>query len=92
MDSCANYVHSSEKPTALVGVKDLIVVDSDDSVLIAKKTKSQEVKQVVEYLRNQKRSEHLHHRNVYIPSGSYDSIKNGSRYQVKELVVKSCAS
>lgn len=88
VDSVDNYVHSNEKLTALIGVKDLIVVDSDDSLLIADKSKSQEVKQAVEFLTKNGRTEHLHHRNVHRPWGSYDSIKNGLRYQVKELVVK----
>lgn len=87
-DTQNTYVHSNEKLTALIGVSDLIVVDSDDSLLIADKSKSQEVKQAVEFLNNNKRTEHLHHRNVHRPWGCYDSIKSGSRYQVKELVVK----
>lgn len=88
LDSQNTYVHSNEKLAVLIGVEDLIVVDSDDALLIADKSKSQQVKRVVEFLEQNCRTEHLHHRNVHRPWGCYDSIKSGVRYQVKELVVK----
>lgn len=82
------FVHSKEKLTAVVGIEDLLVVDTDDSLLIIDKKQSQEVKTIVAQLEQQSRSERLHHRNVHRPWGSFDSIKSGERYQVKQLSVK----
>lgn len=91
-DSSGCLVHSHEKLTAIVGVNDLLIVDTDDSLLIVDKKASQGVKQVVELLQQQGRKERLHHRIVHRPWGSYDAIKNGERYQVKQLLVKPGAS
>ncbi|BDX07714.1 mannose-1-phosphate guanylyltransferase/mannose-6-phosphate isomerase [Planctobacterium marinum] len=86
------FIHSKEKLTAVVGIDDLLVVDTDDSLLIIDKKQSQEVKTIVAQLEQQSRSERLHHRSVHRPWGSFDSIKSGERYQVKQLSVKPGAS
>lgn len=91
-DATGCLVHSNEKLTAIVGVQDLLVIDTDDSLLVVDKKASQNVKNVVEHLQKNARKERLHHRVVHRPWGSYDSIKNGDRYQVKQLLVKPGAS
>ena len=73
---------------ATLGVDDLVVVDTPDATLIARRDRVQDVKRVVEALQSAGRSEHLAHRKVYRPWGHYDSIGNGERFQVKRIVVR----
>lgn len=72
---------------ATLGVDDLVVIDTPDATLIARKDRVQDVKRVVDALQQAGRSEHLAHRKVYRPWGHYDSIGNGPRFQVKRIVV-----
>lgn len=71
-----------------VGVKDLVVVQTKDAVLIADRHAVQDVKKVVEKIKADGRHEHHMHREVYRPWGKYDSIDAGERYQVKRITVK----
>lgn len=64
-----------------VGVKDLVVVQTKDAVLIADRNAVQDVKKVVEQIKADGRHEHHIHREVYRPWGKYDSIDAGERYQ-----------
>lgn len=73
---------------ATLGVEELVVVDTADATLVARKDRVQDVKKVVDLLKNAGRTEHLVHRKVYRPWGSYDSIAVGERFQVKRIVVK----
>src|SRR5690606_40801091 len=73
---------------ALVGLDDVIVVQTDDAVLVGKAGRMQEVKDVVARLKAEGRSEASWHRKVYRPWGAYDSIDNGVRFQVKRITVK----
>lgn len=77
---------------AAIGVDDLVVVDTSDALLIAKKDRVQDVKKIVDLIKVGKRSEHLIHRKVYRPWGSYEGIGYGERYQVKRIIVKPGAS
>ncbi|WP_422381561.1 mannose-1-phosphate guanylyltransferase/mannose-6-phosphate isomerase [Marinicellulosiphila megalodicopiae] len=81
-------VMSEDKLVATVGVDNLVIINTKDSVLVAHKDKAQEVKAIVEQLKAQNRPEVDLHREVYRPWGSYDSIDNGERYQVKRISVK----
>ncbi|MDN0084254.1 mannose-1-phosphate guanylyltransferase/mannose-6-phosphate isomerase [Crenobacter sp. SG2305] len=82
------YLHSADgRVVAAVGVEDLIVVDTDDAVLVAHKDRVQDVKKVVEQLKADNRPEANQHRVVYRPWGCYDSIDSGERYQVKRITV-----
>ncbi|MFC3153294.1 mannose-1-phosphate guanylyltransferase/mannose-6-phosphate isomerase [Litoribrevibacter euphylliae] len=83
-----SLLHSSSRLIATVGVKDLVVIESSDAVLIADKSEVQNVKAIVDQLKKEKRSEFNFHRHVYRPWGIYDSIGNGHRYQVKSITVK----
>ncbi|SDK79406.1 mannose-1-phosphate guanylyltransferase (GDP) /mannose-6-phosphate isomerase, type 2 [Microbulbifer yueqingensis] len=81
-------VRADGRLVSLLGVRDLIVVDTDDAVLIADKGRVQEVKKLVGRLQERGRGEARAHRKVYRPWGYYDSIDAGPRFQVKRIVVK----
>jgi mannose-1-phosphate guanylyltransferase/mannose-6-phosphate isomerase len=83
---------SRSRLVAAVGLKDTIVVETPDAVLVAHKDHAQKVKDVVAYLKEQSRNEHLDHRRVYRPWGTYEGVDAGERFQVKRLVVKAGAS
>jgi mannose-1-phosphate guanylyltransferase / mannose-6-phosphate isomerase len=85
-------VHASSRLVSLVGVSDLIVVETPDAVLVADKTRSQDVKHIVNQLQATKRDEHTLHRKVHRPWGWYDSIDDGHRFKVKRIQVKPKAS
>ncbi|GGA81157.1 mannose-1-phosphate guanylyltransferase 1 [Neiella marina] len=87
-ESNNTYVNSEEKLVAVVGLDNIIVVETKDAVLVADQNRVQDVKSIVNELKSQGRSEYLHHRYVYRPWGKYDSIDNGSRHQVKRITVK----
>jgi mannose-1-phosphate guanylyltransferase / mannose-6-phosphate isomerase len=71
-----------------VGMKDYIVVETKDAVLVAPKDRVQDVKDLVAKIKSSGRPESSLHREVFRPWGSYDSIDNGERFQVKRLSVK----
>ncbi len=85
-------VQSQHRLVALLGVENLIVVETADAVLIAQQEAAQEVKRVVEDLQQRQRPEAHSHRQVYRPWGAYDSIDQGHRFQVKRITVKPGAS
>jgi mannose-1-phosphate guanylyltransferase/mannose-6-phosphate isomerase len=85
-------VHASSRLVSLVGVSDLVVVETADAVLVASKAHSQDVKHIVSQLSAQKREEHSLHRKVHRPWGWYDSIDEGGRFKVKRIQVKPKAS
>ncbi len=87
IDSHGSYVHA-RRLVALVGVEDLVVVDTDDAVLVARKDRVQDVKHVVARLKDEQRSQAALHREVHRPWGSYDSVDVGARFQVKRIKVK----
>lgn len=91
-DSRNSLVHANSRLVALVGVKDLIVVETPDAVLVADRTRSQEVKYIVDKLNQESREERNLHRKVHRPWGWYDSIDEGSRFKVKRIMVKPGAS
>jgi len=82
------YIYSESRLVATVGLRDHVVVETKDAVLVAPKERVQEVKKLVARLKAEGRDEHSLHREVFRPWGSYDSIDNGERFQVKRLVVR----
>jgi mannose-1-phosphate guanylyltransferase/mannose-6-phosphate isomerase len=82
------YVHSTSRLVAAVGMDDHIIVETKDAILVAPKDRVQDVKNLVGMLKKSGRSESALHREVFRPWGSYDSIDNGERFQVKRLSVK----
>lgn len=83
-----NYVFAESSLVSLVGVSNLVVVQTKDAVLVVKQDNVQDVKKIVEELKNTGRGEYKVHREVYRPWGKFDSIDSGSRYQVKHITVK----
>ncbi|MFZ5558115.1 MAG: mannose-1-phosphate guanylyltransferase/mannose-6-phosphate isomerase [Pseudomonadota bacterium] len=81
------YIFSERRLVAALGVKDLVIVETADAVLVAHREEAQRVRQLVEDLRNGHRNEHLIHTRVYRPWGSYEGIDNGQRFQVKRITV-----
>ena len=88
VDNCnGSYFRSDSRLIAATGVEDLVVVETADAVLVADRNKVQDVKNIVNILKDQQRSEaSLHHR-VYRPWGSYESLIVSDRFQVKRIVV-----
>ena len=86
VDTRNSYAYA-QRLVALVGVDDIVVVETDDAVLVAHKDRVQEVKQVVAQLKDSQRSQAVLHRKVYRPWGAYDSIDIGERFQVKRITV-----
>ena len=86
-DSTNTLVHASGRLVSVVGVKDLIVVETPDAVLVVDKSRSQDVKHIVHQLQGQKREEHVLHRKVHRPWGWYDCIDEGDRFKVKRIQV-----
>jgi len=87
-----SFVHAEHRFVAGVGIEDLIVVETADAVLVADKHQAQDVKQIVEWLKEQRRDERLVHRQVFRPWGSYEGVVAGERFQVKRIVVNPGAS
>jgi mannose-1-phosphate guanylyltransferase / mannose-6-phosphate isomerase len=86
-DTHDSYIYSSSRLVATVGLRDHVVVETKDAVLVAPKDRVQDVKKLVERLKSGGRYEHSLHREVFRPWGSYDSIDVGDRFQVKRLMV-----
>ena len=91
VDSRNSYAYAT-RLVALVGVDDLVVVETDDAVLVARKDKVQQVKDVVAQLKAAQRTQVALHREVHRPWGSYDSVDVGDGFQVKRIKVKPGAS
>jgi mannose-1-phosphate guanylyltransferase/mannose-6-phosphate isomerase len=91
-DCGGSFVYAGSRLVAAVGLKDHVVVETKDAVLVAPRDRVQDVKALVNRIRSNGRQEHQLHREVHRPWGSYDSIDAGDRFQVKRLTVKPGAS
>ncbi len=91
-DSHNTLVHATSRLVGVVGLSNVVVIETPDAVLVADRSRSQEVKQIVGQLQIDARSEHTLHRQVHRPWGWYDSIDSGPRFQVKRIMVKPGAS
>jgi mannose-1-phosphate guanylyltransferase/mannose-6-phosphate isomerase len=87
IDSHDSIVYADKRLIASIGLKDTVVVDTPDATLVCSKEKAQDVKKVVEELKKRKADEHLIHRTVYRPWGSYTVLEGGERYKIKRIVV-----
>ena len=83
-----SYINAEERLISVIGLDDVVVVETKDAVMVAHKDKVQDIKKVVNKLKVEKRPEFEFHREVFRPWGSYDSIDNGERFQVKRITVK----
>jgi mannose-1-phosphate guanylyltransferase/mannose-6-phosphate isomerase len=91
-DSHNTLVHATSRLVGVVGLSNVIVVETPDAVLVADRDRSQEVKHIVNQLQGSGRTEQTLHRQVHRPWGWYDSIDSGPRFQVKRIMVKPGAS
>ncbi len=87
-----NFVHSEDRLTALVGVEDLLVIDTADALMIAHKDHAQDVKHIVGQLKASGHTLHQIHRTVSRPWGTYTTLEEGERFKIKRIVVKPGAS
>jgi len=89
IDSHNCFVRGTDRRlVAALGLEDVVIVDTPDAMLVASRSHVQNVKQLVDKIKSDGRQEHLFHRKVYRPWGSYDSIDVGDRFQVKRISVK----
>jgi mannose-1-phosphate guanylyltransferase/mannose-6-phosphate isomerase len=91
-DSRNTLVHATSRLVSAVGLDNVVVVETPDAVLVADRSKSQDVKKIVNQLSASQRDEQNLHRKVHRPWGWYDSIDMGERFQVKRIMVKPGAS
>ena len=85
---CNNYLRAESRLLAALGVDDLVVVETADAVLVARRDRAQDVKILVEKLKAGGRDEHVYHTRVHRPWGWYEGIDAGDRFQVKRIMVK----
>jgi mannose-1-phosphate guanylyltransferase/mannose-6-phosphate isomerase len=81
------FIQAESRLVTAVGLEDMIVIETKDSMLVTSKSKSQDVKQLVDQLKASDREETKLHRQVFRPWGSYDSLENADGFQVKRLIV-----
>ncbi len=87
-DTRNSFLYAESRLVAVVGLRDHVVVETKDAVLVAPRDRVQDVKSLVARIKESGRSEHLLHREVFRPWGSYDSLDSGERFQVKRLTVR----
>jgi mannose-1-phosphate guanylyltransferase / mannose-6-phosphate isomerase len=87
LDSQNSVLYADRRLVATIGLSDMVVVDTPDATLVCPKNRSQDVKKVVEILKKQGAPEHLEHRTVFRPWGSYTVLEEGPGYKVKRVTV-----
>ncbi|MBB2932393.1 mannose-1-phosphate guanylyltransferase/mannose-6-phosphate isomerase [Paraburkholderia silvatlantica] len=92
LDATNTFVRSESRMVAVLGVDDLVVVETADAVLVASKERAQDVKKIVDRLNADGRVESELHRKVARPWGTYEGVDSGDRFQVKRIIVNPGAS
>lgn len=87
-DANNNYVYAKTRLVCLLGVNDLNVIETPDVVLVTRHDRAQDIKRIVDHLKQNKRTEATAHRQVFRPWGAYDSVDEGARFKVKRITVK----
>jgi mannose-1-phosphate guanylyltransferase / mannose-6-phosphate isomerase len=90
VDNC--YLRSNERLIAAVGVEDLFIIDTPDALLVADKSRAQDIKYIYAQLKNQGHETHKLHRTVHRPWGTYTILEEGERFKIKRIVVRPGAS
>jgi mannose-1-phosphate guanylyltransferase len=88
IDTRHSFVHAESKLVATIGLENVAVVETKDAILVSSLSDVQNVKKIVQTLKDDNRDEFKHHRQVFRPWGNYDSIDSGERFQVKRITVK----
>lgn len=86
-DLTNSYIHAEDRMIAVIGMDNCVVVETADAVLVADKSRSQDVKEIVNQLKNTHREEILSHQRVYRPWGSYETLEETERFKVKRIIV-----
>jgi mannose-1-phosphate guanylyltransferase / mannose-6-phosphate isomerase len=92
VDSNDNFIYGENRMIASVGIHNLVVIDTPDALLIADRNRTQEVKEVVQQLKNKSHESYKHHRTAVRPWGSYTVLEEGANFKIKRIVVKPGAS
>lgn len=92
IDSHDNFIHSDHRMIAAIGINHLAVIDTPDAILITDRNRTQDVKHVVQALKNKSHASYLTHRTVIRPWGSYTVLEEGTSFKIKRIVVKPKAS
>ena len=87
-DVKGSYLRSENRLIVGIGFEDMVIVDTDDAILVAKKTQTQNIKEIVNYLESNNKSEANLHKEIFRPWGSYNSIAEGNNWKVKKIIVK----
>lgn len=87
LDSRDSILYASNRLVATLGLQDMIVVDTEDATLVCRKERAQDVKKIVAELKKRGAEEHITHRTVVRPWGSYTLLEKGERYKIKRIVV-----
>ena len=88
ISNSSSYIRTSGPMVAAIGINNMVIVCTDDAVLIAPKDRAQQVKDVVEHLKLTNREEAVVHRKAYRPWGWYQRIDSGNNFQAKQLMIK----
>ncbi|MEX0807467.1 MAG: mannose-1-phosphate guanylyltransferase/mannose-6-phosphate isomerase [Dongiaceae bacterium] len=88
IDVSGSYIRGERRLIAAFGIRDLVIVDTEDALLVMPRDRTQELRVIVQSLQDSKRSEAVVHRRVYRPWGSYEQVDAGDRFQVKRLIVR----
>ncbi len=89
LDDCRNcHVHAGKRLVAAMGLDDIVIVDTDDALLVMPKERAQDLRRIVKRLQHEQRSECSTHRQVMRPWGNFDAIGHGPRFQVKRITVR----
>lgn len=92
IDSSNNFIHSENRMVASIGIQNLAIIDTPDALLITHRDRTQDVKQVVQTLKNKAHESYLTHKTVIRPWGSYTVLEEGPAFKIKRIVVKPGAS
>jgi mannose-1-phosphate guanylyltransferase/mannose-6-phosphate isomerase len=88
IDARNSYIRGDRRLIAVLGIRDLVIVDTEDALLVMPRERTQELRDIVSELQKRKRPEATVHRRVYRPWGSYEQVDAGERFQVKRLIVR----
>ena len=88
LDTKNSYIRAESRLVSVIGLDDIIVIETADAVLVMHKSKTQQLKSVIEHFEANQRKEHLEHLRIHRPWGWYEGIDKGERFQVKRIMVK----
>ncbi|MBY0499843.1 MAG: mannose-1-phosphate guanylyltransferase/mannose-6-phosphate isomerase [Nitrosomonas sp.] len=88
LDTQKSYIRAENRLVTVIGLDDIIVIETADAVLVMHKSKTQQLKDAIQHLELNQRKEHLEHLRIHRPWGWYEGIDKGERFQVKRIMVK----